>query len=212
MNKTKKYTIIFVVASFLGILIVSYFNTKKAVPIIEDNQDQEVIEENENDQEIEVLPEQDQQPELPIQEDTSKKDSVIPSKKDESKPQEDSKQDSNQIETLPEEPEDIKPVFKVSISITGMDGLMAQGNIEFEGNKSVFDILKTLCDQNSLSISTTGFGQIIYVKGINGLNEFDYGPESGWKYKVNGVYPSAGAGAYKIKDGDQIEWVYETVK
>ncbi len=40
--------------------------------------------------------------------------------------------------------------------------------------------------------------------------EFDYGSRSGWKYKVNGSYPSVGAGGYVLKDGDQVEWIYTT--
>ena len=59
-----------------------------------------------------------------------------------------------------------------------------------------------------IDINTNGFGPAIYVRGINGLNEFDRGPQSGWKYKVNGTFPSASAGTYKVNNGDKVEWIY----
>ena len=42
------------------------------------------------------------------------------------------------------------------------------------------------------------------------LYEFDYGDLSGWQYTVNGVSPSVGIGAYKLKNGDVIEFHYTT--
>ena len=58
------------------------------------------------------------------------------------------------------------------------------------------------------SISTKGFGSTVYVSGIDGLKEFDHGPSSGWMYKVNGTPPNIGAGAYRVKAGDQVIWYY----
>jgi|GEM_PF-2480922 len=47
-----------------------------------------------------------------------------------------------------------------------------------------------------------------YVRGINNLYEFDFGPLSGWMYKINGAFPGMGAGDYVLRQGDVIEWVY----
>lgn len=49
-----------------------------------------------------------------------------------------------------------------------------------------------------------------YVRGINGLKEFDEGPLSGWKVKVNGTYIDRSAGAYKAANNQKIEWIYTT--
>ncbi|MCL1828821.1 MAG: S-layer homology domain-containing protein [Oscillospiraceae bacterium] len=47
-----------------------------------------------------------------------------------------------------------------------------------------------------------------YVKSINGLAEFAQGPNSGWIYKVNGVFPDVGLKDYVIKNNDVIVWSY----
>lgn len=69
---------------------------------------------------------------------------------------------------------------------------------------TVFDVL----NNTGLDIDSTGSGNSKYIKGINDLYEFDKGPKSGWKYRVNGTFPNRSAGAYKVKPGDNIEWVY----
>jgi hypothetical protein len=50
----------------------------------------------------------------------------------------------------------------------------------------------------------------VYIAAINGYAEKDQGGESGWKYAVNGSYPSYSAGACKLSDGDAVTWVYAT--
>ena len=47
---------------------------------------------------------------------------------------------------------------------------------------------------------------------IDGLKEFDHGPSSGWMYKVNGTPPNIGAGAYRLKAGDQVIWYYVNIE
>ena len=109
-----------------------------------------------------------------------------------------------------EEESQIEEVASINVIITGVDGVMAQDYVEFEEGMSAYDALKILADNYEMTVKISGIGQAVYVKGINGLMEFDYGGQSGWKYKVNGAYPSLGAGAYILKDGDQVEWIYST--
>ena len=47
-----------------------------------------------------------------------------------------------------------------------------------------------------------------YMSGINYIYELAYGDLSGWVYLVNGERPSVGCDAYKLSDGDVIEWHY----
>ena len=47
-----------------------------------------------------------------------------------------------------------------------------------------------------------------YVKSINGLAEFDNGPNAGWLYRVNGKHPSEGFADYTLSDGDRVNWHY----
>ena len=127
--------------------------------------------------------------------------------------QETSTSHQTQVEDVPEKEEEVyieEEIASVYVTITGVDGVMAQDYIEYEEGISAYDALKILADNYEMSVSTSGIGQAIYVKGINGLMEFDYGGMSGWKYKVNGTYPQTSAGACTLKDGDQVEWVYST--
>jgi hypothetical protein len=48
----------------------------------------------------------------------------------------------------------------------------------------------------------------VYIQGINQIFEFSCGPLSGWMYSVNGAFPDRGCSAYKLRDGDVIEWRY----
>ena len=73
---------------------------------------------------------------------------------------------------------------------------------------TVFDVLVSATKKNKIQIDYDSSNETVYVKGINGLYEFDCGELSGWMYKVNGETPNVGCSGYKLKDGDVIEWVY----
>lgn len=47
-----------------------------------------------------------------------------------------------------------------------------------------------------------------YISGIGGLSEGDLGPQSGWVYSVNGVFPSVSCTAYRLNANDSIAWRY----
>lgn len=112
-----------------------------------------------------------------------------------------------------ETPKQDTPVKQtVSIKVIGINTTMIQGNIEVNSSSTAYSVLRELVKQNGKSISTKGFGSTVYVSGIDGLKEFDHGPSSGWMYKVNGTPPNIGAGAYKVKAGDQVIWYYVNIE
>ena len=112
-----------------------------------------------------------------------------------------------------ETPKQDTPVKQtVSIKVIGINTTMMQGNIEVNSASTAYSVLRELAKQNGKSISTKGFGSTVYVSGIDGLKEFDYGPSSGWMYKVNGTPPNIGAGAYKVKAGDTVIWYYVNIE
>ena len=84
---------------------------------------------------------------------------------------------------------------------------------EFHDGESVFDVLNRVCGSYGIQIeySWTPMYNSYYIEGINHLYEFDCGPESGWMYKVNGWFPNYGCSSYKLKDGDDIAWLYTCV-
>lgn len=82
--------------------------------------------------------------------------------------------------------------------------------LSISNGETVFDMLVKISKQNKILLDYNGDSDTIYVRGINGLYEFDCGELSGWMYKVNGKTPNVGCSAYTLKDGDVIEWVYTT--
>lgn len=146
-------------------------------------------------------------------------------KKTETKPsstkQETKKPETNTSSSKPEtsSPQHVEPPKQetpvkqtVSVKVIGVNSTMMQGNIEVNSSSTAYSVLRELAKQNGKSISTKGFGSTVYVSGIDGLKEFDHGPSSGWMYKVNGIPPNIGAGAYYLKAGDQVIWYYVNVE
>lgn len=85
--------------------------------------------------------------------------------------------------------------------------------VEFVPGETVFDVLRRVCDAADLQIeySWTPLYDSYYVEGINHLYEFDCGFESGWMYKVNGIFPNYGCSAYELCGGEEIVWCYTCV-
>ena len=88
--------------------------------------------------------------------------------------------------------------------------ILAKTEYKCEKGTTVYDVLYAVCRNNNIHIEssyTPVYGSY-YIEGINHLYEFDGGSESGWMYRVNGVYPDYGCSSYKLKDGDSIVWAY----
>ncbi len=47
-----------------------------------------------------------------------------------------------------------------------------------------------------------------YLMSAFGLAELDFGAQSGWIYKINGVSPPISAAQYKLRSGDALDWIY----
>lgn len=143
---------------------------------------------------------------------TKKIETKSSSTKQETKKTETNNSSSKQETSAPQQVEPPKQETSikqtVSVQVIGVNSTMMQGNIEVNSSSTAYSVLRELARQNSKSISTKGFGSTVYVSGIDGLKEFDHGPSSGWMYKVNGTPPNIGAGAYRLKAGDQVIWYY----
>ena len=73
--------------------------------------------------------------------------------------------------------------------------------------ESAFDVLQREARAAGIPVEHTGASNV-YIRGIGNLREFDCGDLSGWKYRVNGQFPSVGIGGYLLQDGDVVEFVY----
>lgn len=145
-----------------------------------------------------------------------KQETKSSSTKQETKKTETNTSSSKQETSAPQQVEPPKqetPIKQtVSVQVIGVNSTMMQGNIEVNSSSTAYSVLRELAKQNGKSISTKGFGSTVYVSGIDGLKEFDHGPSSGWMYKVNGTPPNIGAGAYRLKAGDQVIWYYVNIE
>lgn len=104
--------------------------------------------------------------------------------------------------------------INVQVSVKGIDDFIYQPNqISLDANNkklTALDALKLALDQANPSIPylTLGNGDQARLTSVAGQNEGKFGGSDGWKYKVNGNVPSEGAGAYEIKDGDDLYFYY----
>ncbi|MCL2840230.1 MAG: DUF4430 domain-containing protein [Defluviitaleaceae bacterium] len=81
--------------------------------------------------------------------------------------------------------------------------------LAWEG-ESVFDILQRETRQEGIHMAArfTPAFNTAYIEAINNLYEYDVGPLSGWKYRVNGWFPNFGSSQYLLSEGDIVEWLY----
>lgn len=73
---------------------------------------------------------------------------------------------------------------------------------------TAYDALKKACEDNGikLTVKSTMYGT--YVSGINNIDEFDCGSQSGWMYSINGNRPNVSASSQRVTDGDEITFEY----
>ncbi len=88
--------------------------------------------------------------------------------------------------------------------------ILAESEFTVNDGATVYDVLVLAARQNNIQIenSSAASDSSAYISGINYIYEFDFGDLSGWRYKVNGEFPSVGCGGYTVKSGDKIEWQY----
>ena len=88
--------------------------------------------------------------------------------------------------------------------------LLAVTEVEFTGGESVFDVFRKVLREEKLHfeyVDASAYDSV-YIEGIGNLYEYDCGPQSGWMYSVNGVFPGLGCSAYTLADGDVIVFRY----
>ena len=204
MDLTKRIVIIFITISFSFIGVFSVYNSNKQEPNkTQITQTKTKKKDTKKETKTEIITE-DKQEEVVKETETK-----VETKKETSKPVVEEENKAISQEPV-KEAEVENNLINISLQVEGVNEIIMSGSISIEKDTTVYDALKNMANQKSISISSTGFGSATYVKGINGLKEFDYGPGSGWMYKVNGVSPNYGAKAYKLKDGDNVVWYYVT--
>lgn len=97
------------------------------------------------------------------------------------------------------------------VSLVPKDGIiLAVNEAEFNGGESVFDVFREALREEKIHfeyVDASAYDSV-YIEGIGNLYEYDCGPQSGWMYSVNGVYPGLGCSTYTLSDGDVIVFSY----
>lgn len=96
-------------------------------------------------------------------------------------------------------------------SVVPENGVMlSSSSIAFDEGATVFDVLKDACSRTGIVLEHSGglFGGACYVEGLNGLREFDCGPQSGWTFTVNGVRVNHSSSDHRLANGDVVVWSY----
>ena len=97
------------------------------------------------------------------------------------------------------------------VSLVPEDGLMlAATEVEFIGGESVFDVFRKVLREEKIHfeyVDASAYDSV-YIEGIGNIYEFDCGPQAGWMFSVNDVYPGLGCSAYTLADGDVIVFSY----
>jgi len=100
---------------------------------------------------------------------------------------------------------------KEKLEILPQDGVVfAKKEVSFTKGESVFDVLKRELQKAHIQMEFTKatIGSVSYLEGIGNLYEFDCGAHSGWLYRVNGTFQTVASSEYKVKENDQVEFVY----
>lgn len=106
-------------------------------------------------------------------------------------------------EADPEEPATQTIALSIDGSAAG-GGMVFDGTVDFHEGMTVYDAL--VATGVSYNARNSAFG--MYVSAIGGMAEKDHGPESGWKYSVNGVVVGTSASTCTLHLGDVVRWFY----
>lgn len=77
-----------------------------------------------------------------------------------------------------------------------------------KSKSTVYDLLKKACNDKGITYTARDSMYSVYIVGINNIDEFDCGKDSGWMYSVNGSFPNVSVDSKKLKDGDKVVFTY----
>jgi len=91
------------------------------------------------------------------------------------------------------------------------DGWTLEDNIFAYNDDTVFSILQRFAQRNSIDLKYTFYESFdsYLIDEINGVVNGDQGMY--WQYYVNDDIPMVGCNNFEIKNGDYVEWVFESV-
>lgn len=119
--------------------------------------------------------------------------------------------------TAPEEKSTVTGSVSVEIKCDNIIGqkdtvpadgcIFAKQKTKLHEGDTAASILRRVCKENRIQLDMDN-SMAAYISGIGYLYEFEFGPLSGWIYKVNGERLSVGCGEYEPADGDILSFLY----
>lgn len=103
------------------------------------------------------------------------------------------------------------PVVYVTVDASAVKGMKAESEeVTYSSGSTAYSVLEKMMGKSSIRTDSAGdYVQAIEIDGT-WLAEFDYGPESGWMYSVNGKFVERPSTAVSVEEGDDVVWVYKT--
>lgn len=102
--------------------------------------------------------------------------------------------------------DDLKPEHEKYVPKNGI--MLDSYKTTLKSKSTVYDLLKKACKDNKITYTARDTMYSVYIAGINNIDEFDCGKDSGWMYSVNGSFPNVSADSKKLKDGDKVVFTY----
>ena len=81
---------------------------------------------------------------------------------------------------------------------------ISQKTVKIPKNSTVKYLTEMMLNNEGIDYETDG----IYISEIDGLAEFDNGPNSGWMFRHNGTIANEGYATRTLSSGDVIKWFY----
>lgn len=79
-------------------------------------------------------------------------------------------------------------------------GMILNEEVTIYSNDTASSILQRVCKEKAIELKLRDLEN--YIEALDGLSEFSRGAESGWKYSVDGVFPTFGIKDCSVADGD----------
>jgi hypothetical protein len=118
---------------------------------------------------------------------------------------------ANPVKVTTEPTKQTEPKPTVSITIIGPKDfgvILPKTKVNLNDGDTVLNVLLKAAKKKNIVVEHRGSGAMAYIEGIDNIYEFDYGPKSGWNFKLNGTTISKSSGIINVKKDDVIEWVY----
>lgn len=99
----------------------------------------------------------------------------------------------------------------ISFTVSGPSDetvILPETDVAISVGETVLDLTIRILEKNNIPFEIAGFGKDAYILSIDGIAQYEKGPQSRWLYNVDGEYPPAGPSEYYLKEDQRLEWIY----